>query len=107
MAVSDDLLFQRYSTVGSSQELVAVSTIVSAEELTTDLLGYLTIVTGTTAIATIPSPFTGWGTVVLVFTNANPGGVTTGGNIANAVDPAQYVPVILIWNPLTSTWYAK
>lgn len=107
MSLSPDLVFQNLSTVGDIQNLNAIQTLASAADMEDSITGFLTIITGTTAIATIDPPVTGWCMIALVFTNANPGGVTTGGNIANAVDPAQYVIVFLVYNPITGLWYAQ
>ena len=99
--------WQDFSSPHSEQQEKPV-TIASATSIGTLVKTKLSIITGTTAIATITPPFPdAYHELVLVFTNANPGGVTTGGNIANAVDPAQYVPVLLFWNPLAQTYYAK
>jgi hypothetical protein len=63
-------------------------------------------VTGTVAIATLLPPYTGFqGKVTLIWTNANPGGVTTGGNIAAAKDPAQDTALTLVFNG--TTWYPE
>lgn len=101
-----DLNWQDLSTVQSEQQQKPV-TVASATSVGSLIKTFLTVVTGTTAIATITPPVSGSHMLALVFTNANPGGVTTGGNIANAVDPAQYVPVLLFYNPLTAVYYAQ
>lgn len=106
MSQSVDLLFQNVSTVQSNQQPLPV-TLASATDMGGSIQNFLTIITGTTAIATIQPITTGVHMIALVFTDANPGGVTTGGNILNAVDPAQYVIVFLIWNPIVQKWYAQ
>lgn len=106
MSVSIDLLYQNLSTVQSDKQPLPVS-LASATDMNDSIKNFLTIITGTTAIATIDPITTGVHMIALVFTNANPGGVTTGGNILNAVDPAQYVIVFLIWNPIVAKWYAQ
>lgn len=107
MSLSTDLAFQEVSTVGDIQNLQAIRTLASATDMNDSIQGFLTFITGTTAIATIDPIVTGWHMIALVFTNANPGGVTTGGNIANAVDPAQYVIVFLVYDPISALWYAQ
>ena len=97
-----DALFQNLMPVQSSQQ-PKPPTVASATSVVIE--NFLTIITGTVAIATIPAPVGGTTMIVLVFTNANPGGVTTGGNIRSAVDPAQYAPVILFWDPVSALWY--
>lgn len=98
--------FQNLSTVQSEQQPTP-KTIASASNIANAVETFISIITGTTAIATVTPPVLGQHMLVLVFTNANPGGVTTGGNVANAVDPAQYVPVLLFYNPVTELYYAK
>lgn len=107
MSASIDLLFQNLSTVQNLQQLNSVQTLASASDMGGSIQGFLTFITGTTAIATISPIVSGVHMIALVFTNANPGGVTTGGNIANAVDPAQYVIVFLIYDPISGQWYAQ
>jgi len=106
MSQPGSLLFQNLSTVQDEQQPGPL-TIASASSIGALVETFISIITGTTAIATITPPIAGQHMIVLVFTNANPGGVTTGGNIANAVDPAQYVPVLLFYNPITALYYAK
>lgn len=100
-----DLLFQNLSTVQSDQQ-PPPKTIASASSLGSAIETFISIITGTTAIATITPPVSGQHMIVLIFTNANPGGVTTGGNINGAVDPAQYAPVLLFYDPITELYYA-
>lgn len=97
-------LFQNLSTVQSEQQPTP-KTIASASSIGTAVETFLSIITGTTAIATITPPVAGAHMIVMIFTNANPGGVTTGGNIRSAVDPAQYAPVILFYDPVTALYY--
>lgn len=103
----DEVLFQNLSTVQSDQQptpkTLASAASIAAETIET----FITIITGTVAIATLTPPVKGQHMLVLIFTNANPGGVTTGGNVANAVDPAQNVPVLLFYNPIDELYYAK
>lgn len=106
LASVDAVNFQQLSTV-HSEAMPKPPTVASASDIGDTIQNFLTIISGTTAIDTITPPINAVHMICLVFTNANPGGVTTGGNIANAVDPAQYVPVLLIYNPLTATYYAK
>jgi hypothetical protein len=102
--MSQDLNFQNYSTVQNNQQ-PSPNTVASASAIAMPQT-FMTIITGTTAIATIPPPVTGQHMLILVFTDANPGGVTTGGNIVAAVDPAQYAPILLFYNPATALYYA-
>lgn len=101
---SVDSDFQNLSTVQSNQQPLP-ATVASASDMEGLIQNFLTFVSGTTAIATIDPIVSGVHMIVLVFTDANPGGVTTGGNIRSAVDPAQYAPVILVYDPITALWY--
>jgi len=102
----DKSLWQNLSTVQSEQQPKPV-TIASATDIADAVKTFISIITGTTAIATITPPVSGQHMLVLIFTNANPGGVTTGGNIRNAVDPAQYVPVLLFYDPISAFYAAQ
>lgn len=101
-----DLTFQNLSTVQSNKQ-PSPKTIASATSIGAAIETFISIITGTTAIATITPPVSGQHMLVLIFTNANPGGVTTGGNVRNAVDPAQYVPVILFYDPISGFYAAN
>lgn len=107
MSVSPDLLHQNFALPQSEQQPQPQTIASAASIATTALTTCVLVITGTTAIATITPPQLGAHMLVLIFTNANPGGVTTGGNVANAVDPAQYVPVLLFYNPITELYYAQ
>lgn len=103
---SKDYIFQRLSTVQDDHQ-ASPKTIASATDITaTPIETFISIITGTAAIATIPPPVSGQHMLVLIFTNSNPGGVTTGGNVNGAVDPAQYAPVLLFYNPINGLYYA-
>lgn len=94
--------FQDLSTVQSGKNNVP-PTVASAT--TVAITHFLTFITGTTAIATVTPPVKGAHMLVLIFTNADPGGVTTGGNINAALDPAQYRPVMLFYDPVGAKYY--
>lgn len=106
MSASPDLNFQNFSTVQSEQQPTPKTIASAADITTTPIETFITFVTGTTAIATIDPPVPGMHMIVLIFTNANPGGVTTGGNIVAAVDPAQNAPVLLFYDPISGNYYA-
>lgn len=99
-------LFQNLSSVQSNLQPTP-KTIASASSIADAVETFISIITGTTAIATITPPVAGQHMLALIFTDANPGGVTTGGNIRNAVDPAQYVPVLLFYDPISGYYAAK
>lgn len=94
--------FQDLSTVQSEQNAMP-PTVASAT--TVAIKHFLTFVSGTTAIATVTPPVKGAHMLILIFTDSNPGGVTTGGNINAALDPAQYRPVMLFYDPAGAKYY--
>lgn len=100
-----DLNFQQLSTVQSDQQPMP-PTVASAASVGSSIQTFLTFITGTSAIATITPPVTGVHMLVLIFTNANPGGVTTGGNILVATDPAQNAPLLLFYDPIQAKYYS-
>lgn len=104
--MSDDLNFQNISTVQNEGQPKPVTVAAAA---TIEPSTFLTVVTGNTAIVNIIPPVTGCHMLALVFTATD--GTITGGTTENGVaedlEPAQNVPVILIYNPLTKLYYAK
>lgn len=107
MSAAMERLFENLSTVQSDKQPTP-KTIASATSIAaTPVETFISIITGTEAIATVTPPVAGQHMLALIFTDANPGGVTTGGNIRNAVDPAQYVPVLLFYNPISGYYSAK
>jgi hypothetical protein len=102
MPVSDELLFQNLSTVqGRLQPKPA--TIASAATIAP--VGFLTFISGTTAVATITPPISGAHLLALVFTNANPSAFTGAGNVQSTKDPAQNELVLLAYDPITAKYY--
>jgi hypothetical protein len=65
---------------------------------------FLTIITGTVQIADITPPVTGTHMLVFIFTNSSPGVLLTSGNILNAIEPTQDIPVIVVYNPITGKY---
>ena len=98
-----DLEFQYFSTVGNN--LVKAPTIASAATISPTT--YLTMVSGTVALANITPPTTGWCQIALVFTNAAPAAFLTTGNIVVAFAPLQNVLALGVYNPITNKWYFK
>ena len=97
-----DLNFQNFSTVQSNKQPLP-ATIASAATIAPTT--FLTMVTGTTQVATITPPVTGSHMLALVFTNANPGAFLNSGNIEGTKDPAQYECVLLVYDPITAQYY--
>ena len=97
-----DLNFQDLSTVQSNQQPKPV-TLASAASIAPST--YLTMVSGTVAIATITPPVTGSVQLAFVFTTTTPTAFTTTGNIAAVSTPTQNTLVVGVYNPLTAKWY--
>ena len=102
MSVSVDLGFQQFSTVGSLQELQA-PTIASATSISPTT--FLTFLTGTTQVATVVPPVTGWCMLMFVFTNGSPGALLTSGNIKSAYTPIQNRPFFMVYDPTSAKWW--
>jgi hypothetical protein len=97
-----DLLFQQLSTVQSNLQ-PNPPTIASAVTISPQTL--VTFLTGTAQTTTINPPVSGSHMLILVFTNASPGAFLTTGNIKGAVTPAQNVPVLCIYDPVTALYW--
>lgn len=99
-----DLNFQNLSTVANEGQPKPV-TIASAATVAPST--YVTMISGTVAIATVTPPVTGAHQLCLVFTTTTPVAFTTTGNIATVATPTQNIPVFLVYNPLTAKYYVK
>lgn len=91
-----DLNFQDIMPVQSNQQQKPV-TLASAATITPSTA--LTVVTGTTQVATITPPVTGFHILWFKFTNAAPGALLTSGNIETAYTPIQNRPFALLYDP--------
>lgn len=100
---SNDLLFQRLSTVQGA-EAPKPPTIASAASVAPTT--FLTFISGTVAIATIVPPEDGAHMLVFIFTTTTPVAFTTTGNIIKVVTPTTNSPVVLIFNPITGKYHA-
>lgn len=67
----------------------------------------LTFLTGTTQVATITPPVTGYHELVLIFTNASPGALLTSGNIKTAYTPLQNLAFSLHYNPNDGKYWTE
>lgn len=99
-----DLLFQNLSTVQSNQQPTPV-TIASAATIAPTTK--LTFLTGTTQLANIVPPVSGYCELTLCFTNAAPGAFLTTGNIKTAYQPIQDRPIDLCYDPVSAKWWVK
>lgn len=100
----NDLLFQNLSTAQSNQQPLP-PTIASAATIAPTTK--LTFLTGTTQLATITPPTSGYCELTLCFTDANPGQFSTGGNIKTAYTPIQNRPIDLCYDPSSAKWWVK
>jgi hypothetical protein len=101
-AVSGDLVFENFTTAQSNQQPTP-PTIASAATIAPTTR--FTFLTGTTQVATITPPTTGYCEVVLCFTNASPGAFATSGNILTGYQPVQNRPITLYYDPSSTKWY--
>lgn len=104
MAVSLDLLYQNLSTVQSDKQplpptIAAAATIVPTTKLT--------FLTGTTQVATITPPSTGYHELTLCFTDGSPGLFLTSGNLKTAYQPVQNRPIDLCYDPSSNKYWVK
>lgn len=97
-----DAIFQQLSTV-QDNTMPTPPTVASA--VTVSPTTFLTFYTGTAQLTTINPPTSGAHMLVFIFTNASPGAFLTTGNIKAAVTPAQNVPVIAIFDPITALYW--
>jgi len=97
-------LFQQLSTVQSDQQ-PKPPTVAAAATIAVN--NFLTVISGTTDIATITPPIANAvQTIGLIFTTTSPGALLTTGNIAvGSTTLVTNKLNILVWNPLTSKWY--
>jgi hypothetical protein len=99
-----DLLCANFDTVQSNQQpnpptFAAAATIAPQTRLT--------FLTGTTQVATITPPVTGYHELVLIFTDANPGALLTTGNIKTAYTPLQNKSFSLHYDPATAKYWTE
>ena len=99
-----DLTHQNFDTVQSNQQPSPVTTTAATTIAPTT---FITFLTGTAVVATITPPVTGQHMLCFIFTTTTPGTMATTGNLAAAVTPAQNVPVLLFYDPITATYYGK
>lgn len=99
-----DLLFQDLSTVQSDKNklpptIAAAATIAPTTKMT--------FITGTTQVATITPPASGYHELTLCFTNASPGAFLTTGNIQIAYQPIQNRPIDVCYDPSSKKYWVK
>lgn len=99
-----DLDFQNISTV---QSLLQPKPVTIASTTTIAPTTFLSIITGTTVIATITPPVTGTHMLCLIFTTTTPSTLSLAGNMNVNFTPTQNIPVFLVYNPITAKYTAK
>jgi len=100
---TDDLNFQKLSTVQNQNQPQPVTLACAATVAPTT---FLTFLTGTTNIATVTPPVTGAHMLALVFTTTTPGQLLTTGNVLiGSTTITQKVPVLLIYDPIGAKYY--
>lgn len=102
MAISNDIDYQQFSTVGNNTELQP-NTIASAASISPS--NFLTFITGTVQVATIVPPVTGWCLLAFVFTDNAPGALLTSGNIKSAYTPIQNRMFFAVYDPSSAKWW--
>lgn len=96
-----DLLFQNLSTVQSDKQPTP-KTITAAAQIAPDT--FLTILSGTTAIATIVPPVTGTHLIAIVF-GTTTAALTTSGNIVGITTAGDTTsPVLFVYNPISGDY---
>lgn len=104
MAVSLDLLYQNLSTVQSDKQPLPPTIAAAATIAPTTKLTFLT---GTTQVATITPPSTGYHELTLCFTDGSPGLFLTSGNLKTAYQPIQNRPIDLCYDPSSNKYWVK
>lgn len=102
-----DLLAQNFANAQTNQQ-PRPNTIASATTITPQQR--LTFVTGTTQVANIVPPTSGYCSVTLCFTDEAPGAfLTNGANypIKTAYQPIQNRPITLHWDPSSEYWWVE
>src|SRR5437899_1513609 len=99
-----DLLFQNLSTVQSDKQQLPPTAAATATIAPQTKCSFWT---GTTQVATVTPPVTGYCELTLIFTDANPGAFLTTGNIKTAYTPIQNRPIDICYDPTSNKWWVK
>lgn len=99
-----DLNYQDFDSVQSGLQPKPVTMAAATTIAPTTRLTFLT---GTTQVATITPPVSGYHELVLIFTDANPGALLTSGNIKTAYTPLQNKSFSLHYNPLDGKYWTE
>lgn len=68
---------------------------------------FMSLISGTVAIANITPPVSGAHMLAFIFTTTTPTAFTTTGNIKAVATPTQNIPVFALWNPTENKYYIK
>lgn len=94
----------RYN-IGEPQSLQNAKPNTIAAAATVAPVHKLTFLTGTTQVATVTPPESGFHILWLCFTDANPGAFLTTGNIKTAYTPIQNRPIAMLYDPSTAKYW--
>lgn len=99
-----DLNFQNFMDVQSNQQPAPVTFAAAATVAPTTRLSF---VSGTTQVATITPPVTGYHILTFIFTNGSPGALLTTGNIKTAYTPRQNEAFNLHYDPVSAKYWIE
>lgn len=102
MTVSADLLSANFAPNQSNLQPTPTRMASAATIAPTT---YLTVVSGTVAVATITPPLTGQHTLALLFTDASPAATVTTGNIGKASTPIINKTLHMTYDPVAALYY--
>lgn len=97
-----DLMHQDLQTPQSDQQQKPVTLVAAATIAPTTKL---TFVTGTTVVANITPPVSGYHELAFCFTNGAPGALAVTGNIHTAYTPIQNQVFVLYYDPSTAKYW--
>lgn len=100
--MADQQLWQDLSTVQSKLQSTP-KTIASAAAVSPTT--FLTLISGTVAIATITPPVDGTHMLCFIFTTTTPTAFTTTGNVNHVATPTTNIPMFLVFNPITGKYH--
>lgn len=104
MSGSSDLTLGNFLTSQSDKQPDPVTMAAAATITPTTKLTFLT---GTTQLANITPPTSGYCEITLCFTNGAPGAFLTTGNIKTAYTPIQNRPIDLCYDKVSNKWWVK
>lgn len=94
-----------FQALSSVQSGVQPKPVTIASTTTVAPSGFLTFISGTTAIATVTPPIAGAHLLCFIFTTTTPVAFTTTGNIKTVATPTTSIPMFLVYNPVDAKYY--